>query len=83
MLFRTSAFYGSAVYLTSHVGLFSPLFFFYQLVFADTILVYVIPLVLSPIIMINCEQKLITGTSEMALLHATSMGLNWNPLVCF
>ena len=58
-------------------------FLFYQLVFADTSLVYVIPLVLSPIITINCEQKLITGTSEMALVHATLMGLNWNPLVCF
>ena len=58
-------------------------FLFYQLVFADTILVYVLPLALSPIIMINCEQKLITGTSEMALVHATLMGLNWNPLVCF
>ena len=58
-------------------------FLFYQLVFADTSLVYVIPLALSPIIMINCEQKLISGTSEMALVHATLMGLNLNPLVCF
>ena len=58
-------------------------FLFYQLVFADTSLIYVLPLALSPIIMINCEQKLITGTSEMALVHATLMGLNWNPLVCF
>ena len=37
-----------------------------------------IPLALSPIIMINCEQKLITGTSEMALVHATFMGLYWD-----
>ena len=58
-------------------------FLFYQLVFADISLVYVLPLALSPINVINCEQKLITWTSEMALEHATLMGLNWNPLVCF
>ena len=58
-------------------------FLFYQLVLADTSLVYVIPLILRPIIMINCELKLITLTSEMALVHATLMVLYWNPLAHF
>ena len=61
----------------------SPLYLFYRLVLAGTRLVYVLPLTLSPFIMINCELKLITWTGEMALVHATLMGLNWSPLVCF
>ena len=58
-------------------------FLFYQLVLSDTSLVYVIPLTVRPIIMVYCDLKLITWTSEMALVCAILMGLYWNPLAHF